>query len=119
MPWEEKNTMDLKEEFVLRAIKGNNNFSSLCNEYGISRKTGYKWLERFTESGYEGLEDQSRKPETSPDALPEDVVCKIIRLKHAHLKWGPKKIHALYERSSSSSVSISVVSPYISDHLSC
>jgi transposase InsO family protein len=101
--------MDLKEEFVLRAKKEKQSFSSLCQEYGISRKTGYKWLERFTEDGFGGLENQSRKPQSSPEKLDEEIICKLIRLKKDHLKWGPKKIHALYLRHSSNKVSLSSV----------
>lgn len=101
--------MELKEEFVIRAQKGNQNFSSLCTEYGISRKTGYKWLNRFIEESPGGLEDRSRRPLSSPEQLDESAVCKIIRLKQDHLKWGPKKIHALYLQHSSDAVSLSSV----------
>lgn len=109
MPWKERNVMDLKEEFMIRAQKGEQSFSSLCMEYGISRKTGYKWLGRFSEDGFQGLSDQSRCPHSSPEKLGELVICKIIRLKQDHLKWGPKKIHALYLRTAEQGVSLSSV----------
>ena len=101
--------MDLKEEFVIRAQKGQQSFSSLCLEYGISRKTGYKWLNRFTEEDFPGLDDRSRRPKNSPDQLEESAVCRIIRLKKAHTTWRPKKIHALYLQSSNEAVSLSSV----------
>lgn len=101
--------MDLKEEFVIRAQKGNQSFSSLCSEYGISRKTGYKWLTRFTEDGFPGLDDKSTRPKTSPEKLDEDSVCRLIRIKKDHLNWGPKKIHAIYIRGSAQPMSISSV----------
>jgi putative transposase len=47
MPWKETNVMDQKKEFVLEALKGNMNFTSLCAKYCISPKTGYKWKQRF------------------------------------------------------------------------
>lgn len=101
--------MDLKEEFVIQAQKGMQSFSSLCQEYGISRKTGYKWLTRFTEDGVDGLIDQSTRPASSPEKLPEGIVCKLVRLKQDHLRWGPKKIHALYLRTSREAISLSSV----------
>lgn len=74
------------------------NFRELCREYGISAKTGYKWRERFVVDGISGLQDWSRRPAKSPRELGEAVVCEIVRLKHAHRAWGPRKIRALYGR---------------------
>ena len=87
--------MDLKEEFVIQARKETISFSAICSEYGISRKTGCKWLSRFTEDGLTGLEDHSTRPKTSPDHLNEDTVCRLIRIKQDHIYWDPKKIHAI------------------------
>jgi putative transposase len=89
--------MDQKMEFVWRAMRGGN-FRELCREYGISAKTGYKWQGRFWEGGLEGLKEKSRRPGRHPDELSEEVVCEIVRLKEKHRHWGPRKIHALYER---------------------
>ncbi|WP_367872746.1 helix-turn-helix domain-containing protein [Luteolibacter sp. Populi] len=89
--------MDLKIEFALKAIKSAD-FKGPCAEYGISRKTGYKWQARFLEHGMAGMEDRSRRPHASPDGLAEAVVCEIVKLKQAHPHWGPRKIRALYGR---------------------
>ena len=89
--------MNQKIEFSLKAINCLN-FRSLCKEYGISTKTGYKWKERFLENGIAGMNDESRRPHTSPAGLDEAVVCEIVRLKQAHQQWGPRKIRTLYER---------------------
>ena len=97
MPWEECSKMDQRKEFVLKAMT-TNNFRALCQEYGISPKTGYKWKERFLQHGLEGLHEHSRRPNSSPNQLPESVVCELIRLKHQHPKWGPEKILAVYSR---------------------
>jgi transposase InsO family protein len=102
MPWKEANVLDLRHEFVLRALRQEQSFSSLCREYGISTNTGYKWKQRFLEAGSPGLLDSSRRPLTSPAALSEDVVCELVRLKQAHPNWGPAKIQALYSRAHSS-----------------
>lgn len=98
MPWKECNVMNLRTEFALRAMHGELPFTILCQEYGISPKTGYKWKERFVARGLSGLFDQSRKPHTSPTQISEDHACQLIRLKLAHRSWGPKKIRELFAR---------------------
>ena len=98
MPWKVINPMDARTEFVLRAMRQDSDFCALCREFGISRKTGYKWKERFLREGLSGLSDQSRRPESSPNELREDQVCQIIRLKQAHPHWGPRKLREVFAR---------------------
>lgn len=98
MPWKEKDVKNLRREFVLRSLYEKQPFKSLCQEYGIQPKTGYKWKQRFIAEGISGLGDRSRRPQSSPNQLAEDVICGIIRLKMAHHKWGPRKIREIYER---------------------
>ena len=88
--------MNQRVEFVLRAIRCEN-FRQLCQEYGVSAKTGYKWRERFLERGLEGLEDLSRRPQQS-GGLEEWVICEIVRLKQRHPHWGPRKLRVIYQR---------------------
>jgi transposase InsO family protein len=97
MPWKEIEPMNQRTEFVLQSIK-THNFRALCQEYGISTKTGYKWQQRFLEHGLEGMAELSRKPNSSPNGLDEATVCEIIRLKDRHRAWGPRKIRKVYER---------------------
>jgi transposase InsO family protein len=101
MPWKVIDPMDAKTEFVLRAMRENSDFGQLCREFGISRKTGYKWKERFLRYGLSGLVERSRRPERSPNQLDEDHVCRIVRLKQAHPHWGPRKLRELFARQSS------------------
>ena len=89
--------MDQRIEFAMKALSCSN-FGELCQEYGISRKTGYKWRERFVEHGLAGMAEKSRRPHSHPEKLPEGVVCRIVKLKNDHPSWGPRKIRALYER---------------------
>ena len=84
-------------EFALKALR-TLNFRALCQEYGVSAKTGYKWKERFLREGLEGMVEESRRPKTSPEQLPEGQVCEMVRLKLAHPAWGPRKIRELYRR---------------------
>jgi transposase InsO family protein len=98
MPWQAKDAMNLRTEFVLRALK-TDNFRALCEEYRISTKTGYKWKERFLAEGLRGIKEQSRRPKSCPQGLSEGVVCDIIRLRLAHRYWGARKLRVIYGRS--------------------
>ena len=89
--------MDERMEFVIRA-KNTQNFRELCREYGISAKTGYKWLGRYREDGPSGLEDRERRPHRHARQLGDEVICDLMRLKLAHSHWGPRKIRELYRR---------------------
>lgn len=66
-------------------------------EYGISRKTGYKWLDRYERRGVEGLQELSRRPQRSVSTSGE-MVLRVLEARQAHPRWGPKKIHALLKR---------------------
>jgi putative transposase len=77
MPWKESESMDQRREFALKAI-GTPNFRALCREYGISTRTGYKWRERFLRQGFEGVEEDSRRPRSSPKQLSEGQVCEMV-----------------------------------------
>jgi putative transposase len=98
MPWAERSVVKLRKEFVLKALAREVPFRELCREFGISRKTGYKWLERFHERGFEGLVDQSTRPERSPGRTTGEIAVEIIRLRQAHPTWGPKKIRKLLSK---------------------
>lgn len=97
MPWKETVKMDQRTKFAQEAMH-TDNLLALCKEYGISRPTGYKWINRYKALGASGMEDQSRRPKQPNNELSEDVVCEIILLKMAHIKWGPAKIRELYRR---------------------
>src|SRR5689334_14887000 len=76
-----------------------NNFRQLCEDYGISTKTGYKWRERFVQYGLDGMGELSRRPKGHSKELGESVVCEMVRLKEAHRSWGPRKLRKIYERT--------------------
>ena len=110
MPWKERDTVNLREEFVLKALGNAMPFGTLCNDYGVSRKTGYKWIKRFHEHGLGGLRDMSRRPRESPNALSERVACELIRIKMScAASWGPKKVRELYKRKHGEAPSLSSV----------
>ena len=66
--------MSVKKEFVLKALGREAPMVELCREYGISRKTGYKWIDRFQRQGLQGLVDESRRPLTSPLEASNSVI---------------------------------------------
>lgn len=87
----------------MRVLHGRERFGDVCREYGISRKTGYKWKERFLSGGLSGLSDESRRPKASPRELSETMVCQIVKLKQAHPGWGARKLRAVLARTGSPS----------------
>ena len=94
MPWRDKTVEELRKEFVLAAEECRN-FSSLCREFGITRKTGYKWVERYQNG--EELQDRSRRPFTvanKTDAATEEL---IISLRSENPEWGAKKLKRVLE----------------------
>src|SRR2546423_9551350 len=96
MPWKEIEPMNQRTEFVLRATKADN-FRELCQEYGISPKTGYKWRERLLEQGVNGVQEVSRRPQSSPGGLEEAGGCEKVRRPEKHRYCGPRKIRQVYE----------------------
>jgi transposase InsO family protein len=98
MPWKVINQMNARTEFVLRSMRQDCDFCAVCWEFRISRKTEYKWKERFLRDGMSGLSERSRRPESSPNKLDEDQVCRIVRLKQAHPHWGPRKLREVFAR---------------------
>lgn len=98
MPWPTVTMNESRREFVRRAQQRDANIAALCREYGIARKTAYKWLARARAEGLNGLREASRRPHHCATQLDEDVVCALGKLKLAHLRWGPIKIRKLYQK---------------------
>ena len=99
MPWREMKPMEQKVLFIADWLKGFCPVCQLCERYGISRKTGYKWIERFRQSGIDGLNEVSRKPRRSPLQTPYPVRQAIIELRQrGQMILGPKKIQVLLQQ---------------------
>jgi len=88
----ERRVKMLREEFIIQSEQEDHNISALCREFGISRKTGYKWIKRYQESG--SLEDQNRKPKTSCSKTDEKIERLILDLRQERPGWGARKIQA-------------------------
>ena len=91
MPWKESSVMDERIRFVIR-LKDGESMASLCREFGISRKTGYKIFERYEESGLEGLTDRARRPHRYANQLPVQIEAAIVAAKREKPSWGARKI---------------------------
>ena len=94
MPWECKTVEKLREEFVIASVNCSN-FSSLCREFGITRKTGYKWLKRYNDGN--SLSDKSRKPLNIPNKTSEYIENLIINVRLDNPGWGAKTIKRVLE----------------------
>ena len=85
--------MSERVEFIHLAKADGTNIRELCRRFGISPKTGYKWIHRFAANGAEALEDRSRRPQRSPRRTPPELEDAIVRLRDTHPAWGGRKIH--------------------------
>jgi len=92
LSWKAVTIMSQRFEFVMMALQKGVNFSDLCRRFDISRKTGYKFLHRFIEEGFEGLLDRSKRPKHSPNATDEEIEQLILDLRDDHSSWGGRKI---------------------------
>lgn len=99
MPWGSYSTMSLRKEFVVLASQKSVNLAELCRRFGISRKTGYKWLGRFGTEGVDGLEDRSRRPLSAAPRLVSSVEETITGLRAEHPAWGARKLRKLLENT--------------------
>jgi putative transposase len=91
MPWKECHVVDERLRFVARLMEGEK-MAVLCEEFGISRKTGYKIYERYQEVGVRGLTDRSRRPHRHANQLPVVIEKMVVQLKREYPTWGAPKI---------------------------
>lgn len=94
MPWQEASAAGEQRRFIEAWLRGEATVAALCRRFGISRKTGYKRINRFKAWGYAGLGDRSRAPHTHRQATSVEVARQVIAVKRAHPTWGPKKVVA-------------------------
>ena len=95
MPWECRTVEDQRREFAQAAMYCSN-FSALCREFGITRRTGRKWVERY--ESQQPLTDRSRRPHTSPARTPEEIELLILAVRAENPGWGAKTIHSVLTR---------------------
>lgn len=98
MPWEVSSVPKQRVRFVTEWESQDWSLAELCREYGITRRTGYKWLARYELSGIEALEDSSRAAHIHPNETSAEVQAMILELREQHTRWGARKIRAKLER---------------------
>lgn len=84
MPWRETSPMDQRLRFIADYEKRLFSVSELCARFGVSRKTGYKWIERYQVEGPAGLLDRSRKPHTCAHQTPREIVDALLEARRRH-----------------------------------
>lgn len=95
MPWRERSLMDERVQFISDYQRLLFTMTELCDRFGVSRKTGYKWIARYTADGAAGLAARSSRPQHSPQATDAPVVAAIVALRRRYPTWGGKKILAV------------------------
>ena len=98
MGWTETRVVDERMRFVMTVLKHEEAFATVCRRFGVSRRTGYKWLARYEETGVEGLMDRSRAPHSHPQAMTAMVAECCLAVRRAHPSWGPVKVREWLER---------------------
>ena len=92
MPWKMEKPMDQKIKLISLWLEEKFNITELSIKFGVSRKTIYKWINRYNREGVKGLEEKKRAAHTHPNITGTVKVERIIEYKLSHDKWGPKKI---------------------------
>lgn len=111
MPWKETSSVKQREEFVaacVERVECGESMSELCRRFGVSRKNGYKWLNRFLGDVDAGFEDQSRRPHYCPTMVDATVAEAIVDARKRRPTWGPKKLRAAFQRANPTAVLPSV-----------
>ena len=98
MPWSQTSPMDQKTQFIADYLREVLSVSELCDLYGISRKTAYKWIDRYLRQGPAGLEDHSRRPHTSANRTPPEIEQALLEVRRRHPSWGAKKLLTLVQK---------------------
>lgn len=98
MPWKETTPVEERVRFVLEVLDKDSSIEALCRQYGISGKTGHKWLNRYRLEGLDGLKERSRASKHHPNAVPARLGQRIVEFKLRYPTWGPRKIISRLEK---------------------
>jgi putative transposase len=90
--------MNERVKFIAAYLADEESFSYICDRFQISRKTGYKWVERYGEGGVESLGDKSRAPLHHPNVVTKDVERLVLGAREKHPHWGPRKLLVVLQR---------------------
>jgi putative transposase len=97
LPWKEVRLVDERVHFITEVNESQESFAALCRRFKISRKTGYKWCDRYEELGPAGLEERAPIARTCPHKTADELVTLLVEMRKQHPTWGPKKLKARLE----------------------
>ena len=100
MPWRTPDLVTTRKEFIRHAISGRYAITELCIAFGISEKTGHKWLGRWKKQGDAALADRSHAAHVPPHQISLSIRREVIALRAKHPTWGPRKLRAVLQRRS-------------------
>lgn len=92
MPWKETSKLEQRKELIARCLSGEESIAELSRQYGVSRETVYQWLRRVKAEGEAGLQERSRAPHRQARAIAPEMSERILEVRRAHPRWGPRKI---------------------------
>src|SRR5262245_10530961 len=98
MGWKVACVMEERFRFIEEWKRKDEGMAELCRRYGVSRQTGYKWIERYEQGGIEELADRSRAPHSHPNEVVDEVADAVVVLRSVHPRWGPEKLRQSLER---------------------
>ncbi len=98
MPWKETGPVEERLKFIAAYLESDDPFVELCEEFGISRQNGYKWVKRYEEGGPGALAEGSRRPLTNSRAIRAPVVELLVAMRKKRPRWGPRKLLAVLGR---------------------
>ena len=118
MPWKERTKMDEKLFFIRDYETDQFTVTELVEEYEISRKTAYKYINRFKEEGLDGLQIRSTRPLTSPHKIPNEIEKQILAIRKKKRRYGARKLKAVLERENKGTAypPISTINGILSRH---
>jgi len=99
MPWKEVLVSEARAQFVLACKRKQESFAAICRRFGISRKSGYKWAQRYRGGGLKALEDASRRPPPRGKMHPAFWLRRLRKVRRARPRWGPKKLRRVLQKA--------------------
>lgn len=92
MPWKEESVVSQRQRLVEQMLLPGANVKALTKLYGVSRKTAYKWLQRYKSGGLSALEDSDKTPLSQPRKISPRTESLIIATHESYPHWGPYKL---------------------------
>jgi transposase len=98
MPWKASSVMEEKLRFVFEYERDEQTMTELCQSFGVARETGYVWLRRYRAWGVAGLLELNRAAQRHLNQTPAEIEQRVLELRQAHMRWGPRKLKRVLER---------------------